>query len=275
MKRQRSQDDDDDGGDDDGDILLLNVRGRPFATTFGTVRSAPGSYLATLFQKGGVFRAPKRDADGRYFIDRDPECFSRVLEFLGCGSRLLPRKMSAEEWLQLRHEASFYLLPELESQLLEYRNVDFDDGDPSAPRVRLQQASRFAGVNELWRVGFNLRDICHEGVQAEDLLLPDSVFCLTVLYGAGYTTSRLFGLKVVTKLSSTVLPQKCYFIYGRMERYGERHKSVCVCSVKPHQKEIEDVRSGGDVVSLNSDRELKALGPNYQVFEPWDLNVIP
>ena len=269
MKRQRSQDDDDDGGDDDGDILLLNVRGRPFATTFGTVRSAPGSYLATLFQKGSAFRAPVRDADGRYFIDRSPEYFSEILEFLGCGSRLLPRKMSAVEWLRLRLETSFYGIEELESQLLEYRNLDFQD-------MSLQQASRFAGVNELWRVGFNLGDIRHAGVQAEDLLLPDSVFCLTVLYKAGYTTSRLFGLKVVTKLSSTS-PPKCCFIYGWIKcptnAYGYR---ICVCPVKPHQRKIEDVRSGVEVVSeINSERDLITLGPGYRTFGSWELNVIP
>ncbi|KAH8090247.1 hypothetical protein JL720_6563 [Aureococcus anophagefferens] len=75
LKKRKRSDGDEAPEDGDGDVLLLNVGGRSFATTYGTVRSAPG-YLANLFKEGSGFRAPTRDADGRFFIDKNPDTFA-------------------------------------------------------------------------------------------------------------------------------------------------------------------------------------------------------
>lgn len=50
--------------------------------------------------------APVRDAQGRYFIDRDGALFRYVIDYLRCGQLVLPE--SFRERSRLRHEAEFY-----------------------------------------------------------------------------------------------------------------------------------------------------------------------
>ena len=82
-KRPASSDEEEEHAD--SDVLLLNVGGTLYTTTYGTVRSVQDSYLATLFAADGAYRAPATDADGRRFIDRDPEAFAVVLAYIRDG----------------------------------------------------------------------------------------------------------------------------------------------------------------------------------------------
>ncbi|KAH8098693.1 hypothetical protein JL720_1653 [Aureococcus anophagefferens] len=148
LKKRKRSDGDEAPEDGDGDVLLLNVGGRSFATTYGTVRSAPG-YLANLFKEGSGFRAA-RDADGRFFIDKNPDTFAVILEWLRDEGRLLPPAgLTGAMWLRLRSEADFFGLQDLREQLGGCcRRLNFDG-------ITLEQAERFENEPlDLVRVGF-------------------------------------------------------------------------------------------------------------------------
>ena len=201
LKKRKRSDGDEAPADGDGDVLLLNVGGRSFATTYGTVRSAPG-YLANLFKEGSGFRAPTRDTDGRFFIDKNPDTFAVVLEWLRDEGRLLPPAgLTGAMWLRLRSEADFLGLQDLREQLGGCRRLDFDG-------VTLEQAERFENEPlDLVRVGFpvsaellkdinveNELEIFHEtGVPAHQL---GPGVGIDKLIDEGYGLHSLFGLKI-------------------------------------------------------------------------------
>ncbi|XP_076846934.1 BTB/POZ domain-containing protein KCTD14 [Brachyhypopomus gauderio] len=60
-------------------VVQLNVGGQMFTTTLGTLRKFPMSKLADMFNGSPKLR---KDAEGRYFIDRDGTYFGSVLEYL-------------------------------------------------------------------------------------------------------------------------------------------------------------------------------------------------
>ncbi len=69
------------------DIVALNVGGKVFKTTLSTLTSEPESLLWTMFHpdspmKAAGVEAAKKDEEGAYFIDRSPDTFAVILEFL-------------------------------------------------------------------------------------------------------------------------------------------------------------------------------------------------
>ncbi|XP_068173922.1 BTB/POZ domain-containing protein KCTD14 [Antennarius striatus] len=80
-------------------VVHLNVGGQLFSTSLGTLRKHPGSKLAEMFNGQTQLQ---RDAQGRFFIDRDGGHFNAVLEFL--RSDRLPK----ENILEVHKEALFY-----------------------------------------------------------------------------------------------------------------------------------------------------------------------
>lgn len=63
------------------EVVGLNVGGQRFYTTLHTLCQQRGSLLAALF---GPTRPLHKQADGCVFLDRSPEAFSCVLEWLRC-----------------------------------------------------------------------------------------------------------------------------------------------------------------------------------------------
>lgn len=95
-------------------VVQLNVGGTIFATTRQTLGSCPGSYLAGLISEDH----PQviQYLDGAIFVDRSPECFGLVLNWLrGCKVCLRPGSREANLLLE---EAEYYGLPAL-SKLLK------------------------------------------------------------------------------------------------------------------------------------------------------------
>ena len=89
----------------DTEILKLNVGGRMFMTTRAilTPPSDPDSLFAAMFRSD---RPPaKMDADGNMFIDRDPDRFAIMLDFLRTG--ILPEELQCPLEL-LRAEADYF-----------------------------------------------------------------------------------------------------------------------------------------------------------------------
>ena len=83
----------------DGPILYLNVGGRVFQTTRETVNIHPNSMLASMFSREFVPGAA--DDNGNWFIDRNPELFKHILEFL--RTRMVPPRSVAGKTLSRLH----------------------------------------------------------------------------------------------------------------------------------------------------------------------------
>ena len=111
-------------GDDDGaaaaassaplatpEIVRLNVGGRAFITTRSTLCAVPGSMLAVKFQVPNRFGPPLMDEMGAVFLDRDPDSFAVVLDYLRRG-RLIgaPRDGLLE---RVRDDAEYFGLEPL------------------------------------------------------------------------------------------------------------------------------------------------------------------
>ena len=68
--------------DDQSEIVTLDIGGTLFKTTHTTLSQYPEtSVLAAMFdQECGMW-----DANGHYFIDRDPKAFAAILSYLRTG----------------------------------------------------------------------------------------------------------------------------------------------------------------------------------------------
>jgi hypothetical protein len=101
-------------------IISLNVGGRTFSTTLTTLLSHPDSVLAKMFTGTEAAAAAAaaevgmppamRDGTGAYFIDRDPETFAVILNYLRTGKVHLTQGVSRN---QLKDEALYYGLGRL------------------------------------------------------------------------------------------------------------------------------------------------------------------
>ena len=91
-------------------IIQLNVGGTIFVTTKDTLMSQP-SMLCSLI----VHPNPAKQIDGAYFIDRDPQTFRWILNYLR-GSQVLPLKNSPELML-LKEEAEYFAVDGLLSRI--------------------------------------------------------------------------------------------------------------------------------------------------------------
>lgn len=86
----------------------LNVGGKFFETTVKTLTRTPNNLLEMMF----TGRSPiSKDANGRYFIDRDGEMFVHILNFL--RTRTLTLKDDFQGYDPLIQEAEYYQLGDL------------------------------------------------------------------------------------------------------------------------------------------------------------------
>ena len=90
-----------------GDWECLDVGGTCFHAGCGVLGSRGAHFLSVLVSK--EFPS-ERGSEGCIFIDRDPEHFPLVLQYLRDGSMLLPQERAA-----LRCETRFYGLPDFDS----------------------------------------------------------------------------------------------------------------------------------------------------------------
>ncbi len=91
------------------DWVKLNVGGRVFMTTVQTLSKDRASFLHRLVDPTSDL-ASQRDSDGAYLIDRDPDNFRPVLNYLRHGKLVLDKDTAEEGVLE---EAEFYNVREL------------------------------------------------------------------------------------------------------------------------------------------------------------------
>ncbi|XP_064383753.1 BTB/POZ domain-containing protein KCTD9-like isoform X2 [Halichondria panicea] len=85
------------------DWVRLNVGGKIFATTRATLTSDSNSMLARMFESSGWLSAT--DSTGAYLIDRSPDYFEPLLNFLRHGKLLLNEGINPQGVLE---EAKFF-----------------------------------------------------------------------------------------------------------------------------------------------------------------------
>ncbi|TWW60664.1 BTB/POZ domain-containing protein KCTD9a [Takifugu rubripes] len=96
------------------DWLTLNIGGRPFTTTRSTlVSKEPDSMLANMFRETDVW-GNKRDERGAYLIDRSPEYFEPILNYLRHGQLIINEGINLRGVLE---EARFFGMERLAEQL--------------------------------------------------------------------------------------------------------------------------------------------------------------
>jgi uncharacterized protein YjbI with pentapeptide repeats len=101
--------------------VRLNVGGRIFMTTRSTLTHNGNNMLSFMF--GNEWNSAT-DETGAYLIDRSPEYFAPLLNYLRCGRLVLDPGVSAVNVLE---EARFFGLDELEPQLEQLARQDDPD----------------------------------------------------------------------------------------------------------------------------------------------------
>ena len=95
-----------------GDLapVHLDVGGKHYTTSLATLQAVPGSRIYKTFS--GRLATILDKKTNCYFLDRDGELFSYVLQYLRTGSLLLPADFNA--WEELEIEANYWDLKDLE-----------------------------------------------------------------------------------------------------------------------------------------------------------------
>ncbi|XP_049880755.1 BTB/POZ domain-containing protein KCTD9 [Pectinophora gossypiella] len=110
------------------DWITLNVGGRHFTTSRSTLLAKePSSMLARMFaytNNNMYLMSPSaRDETGAYLIDRSPEYFEPILNYLRHGEVILDKHVNPKGVLE---EASFYgiesMIPELQQLVEDYKS---------------------------------------------------------------------------------------------------------------------------------------------------------
>eukprot|EP01006_Ploeotia_vitrea_P026193 TRINITY_DN59159_c0_g2_i1.p1 TRINITY_DN59159_c0_g2~~TRINITY_DN59159_c0_g2_i1.p1 ORF type:complete len:361 (+),score=22.86 TRINITY_DN59159_c0_g2_i1:55-1137(+) len=84
--------------------VKLNIGGQAFTTTVETLLSEKETFFSAMLQSGNW----KPDADGEYFVDRSPQTFGLVLEFLRTHQKVSLRHLTGFEHQLLQKDVDFY-----------------------------------------------------------------------------------------------------------------------------------------------------------------------
>jgi hypothetical protein len=87
------------------DKVTLDVGGKIFATSKGTLMRFEDSYFYAMLNSGNFLPGP----DGAYFIDRDPTHFPLIMAYLRTGE-LYTKRLNSWEIQELEKELDYYLL---------------------------------------------------------------------------------------------------------------------------------------------------------------------
>ncbi|CAE8739413.1 unnamed protein product [Polarella glacialis] len=180
------------------EVLELNVGGRVFTTTLGTLRFDPESLLGKVFASDSPFAAPRKDASGRVFFDRDGEAFAFVLDFLRRGGRLIGAPSDVATLVKIKDEAEYFGLASLACQVKNSRPRRMDvEAASIADIAALELPASFLASQDVTALSLKSR-----GIQVSDLLavgwsvqlLKDLQFAVDDLHDAGVPAKELVSL---------------------------------------------------------------------------------
>lgn len=103
------------------DRITLNVGSIAFETTMCTLRNIPDSYFGALASGRHHLN---REEDGSIFIDRSPDFFPIILEYLRNGGKYFEAPEDLHDRDQLLLEAEFYSLHSMAAKLRRFRIAD-------------------------------------------------------------------------------------------------------------------------------------------------------
>jgi len=95
------------GADVFEDPIILNVGGERFSTSLSSLRSIRGSFFEKMFRVGANTTIRH---DGTYFIDRDPNSFGYILDYLRNGD-ILVKSDDQSLRMKLLEDVEYYALP--------------------------------------------------------------------------------------------------------------------------------------------------------------------
>ncbi|CAI4222232.1 unnamed protein product [Auanema sp. JU1783] len=99
------------------EIIRLNVGGASYSTTKQTLSQEPNSIFSQLNNQSSQFpNGIVKLNDGVWFIDRDGDLFSHILQYLRSGKLILPEGF--REFARLRDETEFYQIESLREKLI-------------------------------------------------------------------------------------------------------------------------------------------------------------
>lgn len=101
---------------DFGDIVELNVGGVFYTTSFATLTKDSESLLGQIFTGNSTIKLV-RDSKGKYFLDRDGVLFRYILDYLRNQKLVLPENFHEKE--RLKHEAEYFILPDMVSAIVQ------------------------------------------------------------------------------------------------------------------------------------------------------------
>lgn len=160
-KRRRVEEDDHDK------VLQINVGGRVVFTSRATLCSQPGSMLAALFDANSNFHRQTHDDEGRPFLDRHPDLFEYVLEFLRSGRFTCPTDLSTDDQVM----TDPFMLSKLMAEA-EYFGLD-QMLTVIRTRLRRHRAATLVsiglGVDVLKQSGFSAYELWRAGLEAHEL----------------------------------------------------------------------------------------------------------
>ncbi|KAI3362475.1 hypothetical protein L3Q82_012765 [Scortum barcoo] len=169
------------------DWLTLNVGGRCFTTTRSTlVSKEPESMLAHMFGEKDVW-ANKRDSQGAYLIDRSPDYFEPILNYLRHGQLIINEGINP---LGVLEEARFFGIEQLAEQLetLIKSTQPPDDHSPLSRKEFIRYLLATTTKAELRCQGLNFN-----GADLSRLDLRYINFKMANLRGANLTHANLSG----------------------------------------------------------------------------------
>ncbi|CAF1043203.1 unnamed protein product [Didymodactylos carnosus] len=74
------------------DAVMLNVGGREFQTTIGTLtKEKSNTFFTELFSRGWEL---EKDECGRLFVDRNSDLFAEILDYMRTGEFILPEEVT-------------------------------------------------------------------------------------------------------------------------------------------------------------------------------------
>ncbi|KAK9826636.1 hypothetical protein WJX74_007200 [Apatococcus lobatus] len=157
-------------------VITLNVGGKTFLTSRQTIEREPDSMLARLCL--GDLGSHK--VDGGVFIDRNPELFSYILDWLRDGpSRRLPSsRLSCD---QLLNEARFYQIETLSAVLelkvgkLDAAGCNMDPGDLELSKLRKRLPQPYPALQALLSTAQGTAPIQSAALPDERKLPPAAV----------------------------------------------------------------------------------------------------
>uniref|UniRef100_A0A8D3AB08 BTB/POZ domain-containing protein KCTD9 n=1 Tax=Scophthalmus maximus TaxID=52904 RepID=A0A8D3AB08_SCOMX len=140
------------------DWLTLNVGGRCFTTTRSTlVSKEPESMLAHMFREKDVW-GNKRDAQGAFLIDRSPDYFEPILNYLRHGQLIINEGINP---LGVLEEARFFGIEQLAERLetLIKSSQPPDDHSPLTRKEFIRFLLATTTKSELRCQGANLQGV--------------------------------------------------------------------------------------------------------------------